>query len=131
MDISEHDRQRIRPPIRAGVNLTSRFGRPGAVAPPPEPPPPEKPHHSERGWLMWRRPRTRLIAKPSSTRVSSNHRRASSGSPVVNMWKRFAMPAYRRKGPQRPIAVACVPLVGRRRSESPDAARWGRRRRGT
>jgi hypothetical protein len=53
--------------------------------------------------------------------------RASSGSPVVNMWKRFQMPAQRRKGPQRPIAVACAPLVGRR---SPDAARWGRRRRG-
>jgi hypothetical protein len=66
-------------------------------------------------------------------RVSSNHRpgeRASSGSSVVNMWKRFQMPAHSRKGPQRPIAVACAPLVGRRRSESPDAARWGRRRLG-
>jgi hypothetical protein len=66
-------------------------------------------------------------------RVSSNHRpgeRASSGSSVVNMWKRFQMPAHSKKGPQRRSPLHALRWSGAEGATGggPDAARLGRGR---
>jgi hypothetical protein len=77
--------------------------------------------------------RRRLGPTVAGPRVSSNHRpgeRASSGSSVVNMWKRFQMPAHSRKGPQRRSPLHALRWSGAEGATGggPDAARLGRGR---